>query len=731
MEDQMTDGSEFSAPAMRRSINQLATVYAPGSFFTFEAGLGACLSRPIPGSPEEVAPSTRDQIYSRMSEYIKGWFKRAVSCRDGSGHPPVEPELCVERALLCADQKSVVSAIPRDRFELLKPSQMGYVPAPLTLVCSRCGKVRTYDKVAKLNADLETLRDKSPCVGAGGKERCDWRQLDVVFVHWSGEWAPALPGLYQYNQATANTFFKPLSCKCGSKEFKLDTSSPQIGNWAYVCMKCNNKADDRWIQNDPFTLQVIGRTLSQPEGHRIAEARMESVSYRASSVYYVQSDQFIDFREDSYRKLLESARKDELCSFIGKTYGFAVNELDQREMEAVVKAAGKGEEWGTYRTLKEIANRLRANPKEAKALDDRVADMKKGWQEAGILPTTVSLPPSIVEDIDMREELVSRFDPYRLAVEHHCLKKKKIECGETSGGKRAFVNFVSLDPDLAPVDQDKKAIVEQETEAYLKRLGIEQMGLIREFDLCKFSFGYTRMSAAPVLYDKHNMNMPVRLRLFEKTRVSESLRHPVYVIQQANQAFYIRLDEKAVFKWIESLGCVDFSKALNSSIGGWLLERHVPFDLFLESVAKPSPPKAYVYTYILLHTYAHHLMRGISEWSGLDLGSLGEYLFPADLAFVVYRNGTTMDLGNLSAMWRNSSVVFLRYLLNPRSLKCGSGSLCVKRGGSCPDCLMVPETSCLAQNKLLSRSVLVGGGCPREDQRETSISGYFEAVRQA
>ena len=30
-------------------------------------------------------------------------------------------------------------------------------------------------------------------------------------------------------------------------------------------------------------------------------------------------------------------------------------------------------------------------------------------------------------------------------------------------------------------------------------------------------------------------------------------------------------------------------------------------------------------------------MHGISHLSGLDIGSLGEYLFPADLTFVVYR----------------------------------------------------------------------------------------------
>lgn len=723
----MKNDSTYSGQKMRRSMNQLATVYAPGSFFTFEAGLGACFSRPMAGTPAEVASSTKDQIFSRMSEFINGWFRRAMACRDETSDPPVEPTLCLERVLLTADQKNAVSAVPRDQFELLKPSRMAYIPAPLTLVCNRCGLVRAYDRVAKLQADLENLSQKSPCSATGGKDNCDWRQLDVIFVHWSGEWAPALPGLYNYNSSSGRVSYWPFSCKCGSKEFRLDMSSPKIGSWAYVCAKCRTKAQERWIQNDRFTLQEIGSTLSQPGGHRIAEARMESVSYRASSVYYVKTDQFIDFSENEYRKFLDSALKNELCGFIGKTYAFPIKEPDDKEIEESLKAAGKGDEWNTYVKIRKMADSLRSNdPEGVEALEQTLDATKKRWQDAGILPAIGTLPQGIIEDIDIREEFVPKFDPYRLAVEHFSLKKKKLEPGDTSGGKRGFVNFVSLDPDLAPVNLQEKALIEKQTADYLSMLGIAQMGLVREFDLCRFSFGYSRVSPSPVLYEKHNLNMPVRLRVFEKTRISESQRHPIYVIQQANQAIYVKLNEQAVYRWIESLNCVDFTQCIKSSIGGWILERHIPFDLFLESATKPSTPKVYIYAYTLLHTFAHHVMRSISEWSGLDLGSLGEYLFPADLSFVVYRNGVTMDLGNLSAMWRNSGLDFLRYLIEPRSLKCGSGSLCVKRGGSCPDCIMVPETSCLAQNKLLSRSVLTGGGCPREDQRGLSIKGFLK-----
>ena len=127
------------------------------------------------------------------------------------------------------------------------------------------------------------------------------------------------------------------------------------------------------------------------------------------------------------------------------------------------------------------------------------------------------------------------------------------------------------------------------------------------------------------------------------------------------------------------------------------------------------------------------LVKNIAELSGLDLGSMGEYIFPTDLAFVVYRNGTTMDLGNLSALWRNENNRFLSNLLEASTHRCNSGSLCDAEGGACHDCIMIPETSCIGQNRLLSRAVLKGGPAPREDltHKHLRIRGFLETVNDA
>ena len=75
----------------------------------------------------------------------------------------------------------------------------------------------------------------------------------------------------------------------------------------------------------------------------------------------------------------------------------------------------------------------------------------------------------------------------------------------------------------------------------------------------------------------------------------------------------------------------------------------------------------------------------------------------------------------------------LSSMLDPTSLRWGSGALCDERGGACPDCILIPEVCCITRNNLLSRSVLRGMAKPHWDAavpRDRNIEGYFEVVRR-
>jgi hypothetical protein len=325
----------------------------------------------------------------------------------------------------------------------------------------------------------------------------------------------------------------------------------------------------------------------------------------------------------------------------------------------------------------------------------------------------------------------SKFDPFRLSVEHATLEATRLAVERRVGAPKPYVSFVRLDEELAPESSDERDRVQADTRERLKSLGVADLGLIREFDLCRFSFGYSRVEAGPVLHDKRHMDMPVRLKLFPPVHHENVLKHPVYVVQQGNEALYVRLEPTVVLQWLQRLSCQDmFVLDGHKRVGAGVLTVAHPMGPFLDRLPQSTSPPVYLYLYTLLHSYAHLVMKYVSEHSGLDPGSLGEYIFPADLAFVVYRNGTTMDLGNLSAMWRNSGSALLAALLSAKATQCGTGSLCTFRGGACPDCLMVPEPACIAGNKLLSRSVLRSiGGRPRFDTRADFVThGYFDTV---
>lgn len=731
------------AKTMNRSRNQLATAYAPESFFTFEGGMGACIARSSAGESIQLSESTMDLVFERMNELGRAWFNTASSARDGDPTKPrILPAQCVNQALL--DSTRTEFQLPgQDRFYLCRPSHMEYTPAPLTFVCRTCGMFQDYETLAELDKDLENLTPEY-CPNPKKKGQCDWEQLDVIFVHWSGHWEAAFPGQWHWSDRDAKVVRRRDNCVCGSYLFKLNRRSAGIGDWFFECAACDKPLSPKWLQNDRDTLRILGAAMG-PD--RLTEVRMQATPYRASSAYYVKSDLFIDFKDGSQQLLtrLRPGREAQLKDFVAKQYGFAAQPITDDDVQKACEgkpecANDLADYLAAVEQIRAVEPQLETFPEPARtamkglldlAYNNRLRILDNLRQRQILLPK-VDLPVAVVSNLQNRQStFASKFDPFRLAVEHATLKSTRLDVETRTNGKKPYVSFTRLDEDLAPEDKDKTDQVQSATRALLDKLGLEDMGLIREFDLCRFSFGYSRMEPTPILREKRGMDMPVRLNLFPPVKQNDSTRYPVYVVQQGNEAIYVRLREELVLEWLRSLKCPDmFTLNAGEKIGAGLLGAAQPMSPFLDNLPETTSPPIYFYLYTLLHSYSHLLMKHVSEYSGLDLGSLGEYIFPADLAFVVYRNGTTMDLGNLSALWRNAGTAMLTAMLGAKATQCGTGSLCAERGGACPDCVMMPETSCVAGNKLLSRSVLRSiGGQPRLDKRGAPIRGYLDMVK--
>ncbi len=724
------------AKTMTRSRNQLATAYAPESFFTFEGGLGACISRSAVGEHIHLSESSKDLIFERLNELGRAWFDSAMNA-----HDRVLPRQCVDQILL--DNTRTTFQLPgEDRIYLCRPSNMEYTPAPLTFVCRNCGLFRDFESLADLDRQLETL-GREPCRNPRTKGSCDWEQLDVVFVHWSGHWEPAFPGQWQWSDREGKVVKRRDNCICGSHQFGLNRRATGIGDWYFECAACQKPLSPKWLQNDKDTLHILGSAMG-PD--RLTEVRMQATPYRASSAYYVKSELFIDFKDGTQQFLsrLRPGREEELKDFLAKQYGFAAQAITDDDVEQACN--GKPECTKDLADFRAAANAVQVAEAQHGNFDESIRAVLKNLldqayenkrriiedlRRRAILVPKVELPQGVTFNLANRQSLfASKFDPFRLSVEHATLQETRLAVETRTNGKKPYVSFTRLDEDLAHEDIGATELKQAETRFLQDKLGLADMGLIREFDLCRFSFGYSRMESTPVLRDKRGMDMPVRLNMFPPVRPDNNLKYPVYVIQQGNEALYVRLADEVVLGWLHSLGCPDmFGLNPGEKIGAGIFGSAQRMGPFLDKLPESETPPIFFYIYTLLHSYSHLVMKYISEYSGLDLGSLGEYIFPADLAFVVYRNGTTMDLGNLSAMWRNAGTAILTAMLSLKATQCGSGSLCTHRGGACPDCLMIPETSCIASNKLLSRSVLKSvGGRPRFDTRKGSIEGYLSFV---
>lgn len=738
---------EVSRSLMNRSRNQLITAYAPGSFFTLEGGRGSAIAMPCiedsGGNIEGLTQNVRKQIQIHFKEATRSWLNRAKKANrpfpNGEEEEP-DARLCLDELLL---DENMHYRYRETDFMYLPGSRMSAELAPLSFVCNRCGRFAGFSSAFEFKRD-KTSKLGGNCPETGGKSTCQWSQVDVIFVHWSGDWMPVTPENFEYSKGEGVKLRKN-PCDCLRSDWKLRTEKNAIGSWEFVCANpsCGAAHPSKYSRkNSPSTLSILGARLNQEQlNRRFRQLSMKPVSYRANSSYYVHTMTFVlmpEAGETLERAMLEdeSLRKE-----VAKILGCLSIPDDPKQI------AKSLDENSPHRkkildALALLTNLEGIDESMRKPFADnflrQIDEAIKGAMESGELAQGVNLPPSI-EDflIDRKEMYPAQYDPFRLLIEHKALEKVRLMSVGEDTAKRPFVPFTSLDEHLSPKQPSKRAWLEDQTRIYFDKLGIETMGLIREFPLCKFSYGFSRVSHTPIYEDKgagiESALYPVRLNLFPN--IPKQYKRPIYVITQNNEAYYVRLKPSDVYKWLQTLDLEDlFDWDLSKGREGFakgLFTKLQPFGQYLSSVRRESGSLAYYYTYTLLHTYSHLVMQSMAEYSGLDIGSLSEYIFPGDLAFVIYRNGTTEDLGNLSALWRNSNLDMLKTLFDPSSLVCNSGTLCDVRPshpGACPACIMIPETSCLASNQLLSRSVIRGGMRPREDGGKNNIQGFIPFI---
>jgi len=705
-------------PTMARSRVQIATSYAPGVLLTWEGGKGICRAVPI-DKELKVQNTTRSLIFESMREFVGNWQSRVRAAL-----PDALDEFALDRVFY--DVHSGRVQIDPTRFRTTSPDIVGYVPYPLLYRCGTCGSVREYQSIN------EQYRSPLPKTCHGHPAR--WTQIDVVYVHWSGNLEPLSP--FNYNpDATTGEVRQIRMCGCGSQSFKLHNDAPVFSEWRYVCEGCG---ESRQLKKaDPEVLERL--FAQQQQGGRQfqwIEVNMIPVSYRANSAYYPQKSSFIVFQDNSVVDLMTTEKTNELLRALAAIHDIPFAEPSGEDIAQALKQAGRSDEWQDFEDFERMATRAESNGKSDRAREYRndASALRERWFADGVVKRGQLQSPALMSRVLARGDWARRYDPIRLTIQHEAFVREHIVEAQK---QHLAVDVLSPDITLSDVANDPVALARYQNDVgnLLGHIGVERMVLIRGLPICEFSFGYTRVSSTPVYnreFQGQAVPMPVRLKAFD-TLPDSGGKHPIYVTQQNNEALYVKLDEVRVRRWLNANGIVDLP-AQDVGIGRAYLEGYEDFGPFLDDYKDRERTGVFgrqlaPYVYLLLHSLSHQLIHSLADVSGLDRDGIGEHIFPADLAFVIYRKGMTPDLGNLSAMWRNHAMEFLHRIVDQRMLRCGSGSLCDSRGGACPACIMVSEISCISSNLLLSRSSLKGGAKPEWESTEApDLIGYFDPV---
>lgn len=708
-------------PTMSRSRIQLATTYAPGVLFTWEGAKGICRSVPIEHEARGLGEAVKLLVFDGIKEITSNWYARASAIRSPD---PVPMELTLDDPFY--NPRTFTVEPDRTAFQFNDASVMGYVPYPLLYRCAVCGHLEEFDSLE--------AQHRHPLPRQCNGHAARWTQVDVVYVHWSGHIEPLSPLRNNFDPARG-TVSRISQCTCGSQSFRLRNQSSVFSDWAFICEGCGHTRDLR--QGDPLTWEALER--QRAGGGRVyeqIEVNMLPVSYRANSAFYPQKGAFIEFRDRNVVDLLRPERQGELLRRIAQIHGFAYSSPSDSEIEAALAVARRSAEWQDYADHVEMAERAEARGQRDRAemLRREASALKEAWYDENVISRGQVQSRDLTAAVTARNEWARRYDPLRLTIEHdrfvaeHILERRQ---------HHEAIDVLEPDRLICDAVGDPTALDEyrQRVGSLLQRIGIQQLVLIRGLPICEFSFGFTRVSSGPVYHREFNnrrVPMPVRLNAFPEMANSK---RPIYITQQKNEALYFKLDESLIRRWLLANHVDNMPQPGDKSIGAAYLESYQDFGPFLEEFKERegrggASRSLCSYVYLLLHSLAHQVMHALADVSGLDRDGLGEYLFPADLAFVVYRKGMTPDLGNISAMWRNHETDFLRRLLNARLLRCGSGSLCDTRGGACPACIMVSEVTCIAANQLLSRAALRGGPAPNWEPRENApLIGFFDHGR--
>ena len=176
----------------------------------------------------------------------------------------------------------------------------------------------------------------------------------------------------------------------------------------------------------------------------------------------------------------------------------------------------------------------------------------------------------------------------------------------------------------------------------------------------------------------------------------------IYAYPFQTEGLMIDLDKIKIVNWlIDNKKLVIKDKLITKKVTSYDEAKEILFNLQLDEEDSP-----YNEVKKLLHTFSHVLISRSSLYTGLDVNSCSEIIFPKSGAFVIYST-SNINIGGFKFVFENS----LKNWFNEMKLDvndCIFDPTCIQEKGACFSCLHLPEYVCSEFNENLDRDVFIG-----------------------
>lgn len=485
------------------------------------------------------------------------------------------------------------------------------------------------------------------------------RQLQFVFAHQCGELQPWRP---------------PRSCgRCHGAEFRLNDRVSRFKDFRWECLNCGTAMEVR-----AFCPNTAGCTWPQK--------MMLPLLHTAGSAYAGTGLNLVNVLTEA------EARR-------AGTAGYVVATLAR---------------WLGECTLDEAARLFDAADAP---VPQEVADAIAVMEEAGLTEQAAALRrrffPVDVDELAGRVAKVLGYDP--LSDDRGRALAAALAGYQRVLGLRDRIDLVRLRAlAVSPLRRDLYARYDQVLESAGFRP--DEFYLLGDFPVTYLAVGYARGGFGPAEADL----VPYRGRASRGSAPTTLL----YAHPTVTEALLFPLDLDRVSRWLVANDLATPQRLHDAGgVKRWFAGHLDPaggqLPTWPTDMQPGDPEWAAHELYGLLHTVAHQLLRALAVDSGYAEQSLSEYMFPHDLAFVLHPNGgSEFSIGALrTVVEQNLDAVVNRALDNDGCLY-DPNCLHANRGAD-HGCLLLPETSCQAWNRHLSRWYLYGSPDGR-------MTGYWD-----